>query len=340
MTRRLLFLLTATVAACSDSGSKIGAPQIPPELVEYQAAHPETTQPDTVPAETSAPDRSEMDTILDRHRLPGRDARFQPEVYGELPDFDGPASLFECDLIVGESQYTGPCYGIGDDGGGITVWVPGEGAFFGDVRMAIAGPDGGNWDRGRGFTMTRSQDEAEYSSLRRTSLGLAECWKGEDFRLCTKEHDNGEAEMSPGDMDLLSSMQKAQEHAAIVMDRHRIESHNVLFEDSVYSELPPAAAHNGARLVRCNVSSVGEYYNGPCHYLSEPDGGFSLTRPDGGDLSPNVPLIALAKTGDTTGEVRGLTRDGINSRWGEAERSEADPACWGNVEFEICANSL
>ena len=64
------------------------------------------------------------------------------------------------------------------------------------------------------------------------------------------------------------------------------------------------------------------------------------STPDGGDLSPGVPLLTLAKTGDTTGEVRDLTANSINSRWGGAELSEADLACWSNIESEICASSL
>ena len=154
------------------------------------------------------------------------------------------------------------------------------------------------------------------------------------------ERDGGETEISDGSIALMDSIREAEQQAAAVMARHRIESPNTLFEDAVYSELPPYAEHNGARLVRCSVSSTDGYYNGPCHFLSEPGGGVSLARPDGGDLSPGMSLISLAKTGDTTGEVRGLTTDGISSRWSEAERSTADPACWGNSEFEICANSL
>ena len=36
-------------------------------------------------------------------------------------------------------------------------------------------------------------------------------------------------------------------------------------------------------------------------------------------------------------EVRGLTTDGINSRWGEARRSKVDKACWLGSDFSICA---
>ena len=66
----------------------------------------------------------------------------------------------------------------------------------------------------------------------------------------------------------------------------------------------------------------------------------TLSTPDSGDLSPVVPLLILAETGATTGEVSGLTTNGISSRWGEAEWSEAAPACWSNIESEICASSL
>ena len=36
-------------------------------------------------------------------------------------------------------------------------------------------------------------------------------------------------------------------------------------------------------------------------------------------------------------EVRGLTTAGINSRWGEARRSNSDRACWVGGDFTICA---
>ncbi len=75
-------------------------------------------------------------------------------------------------------------------------------------------------------------------------------------------------------------------------------------------------------------------------FLAEGGGGFSLYRPDGGPLSEGVTLVTLAKTGETSGEVRGLTMDGINSRWGAADRSEADPACWTGSDFEVCAYGL
>jgi hypothetical protein len=36
-------------------------------------------------------------------------------------------------------------------------------------------------------------------------------------------------------------------------------------------------------------------------------------------------------------EVRGLTRAGINSRWGSAQRSKRDRACWRGSDFWVCA---
>jgi hypothetical protein len=37
-------------------------------------------------------------------------------------------------------------------------------------------------------------------------------------------------------------------------------------------------------------------------------------------------------------EVRGLTVDGINSRWGSARRNVNNPACWDGADFQICAD--
>ena len=36
-------------------------------------------------------------------------------------------------------------------------------------------------------------------------------------------------------------------------------------------------------------------------------------------------------------EVRGLTKDGINSRWGSAKRDLKDKACWKGDDFKVCA---
>ena len=80
-------------------------------------------------------------------------------------------------------------------------------------------------------------------------------------------------------------------------------------------------------------------FDGPCRFLSEGKGGsFSLSALDGhsplyaGMLDVSVTVVASGKA-----EVRGLTAEGINSRWGEARRSKADPACWKGNDFEICA---
>ncbi|BAQ66426.1 hypothetical protein [Geminocystis sp. NIES-3709] len=45
--------------------------------------------------------------------------------------------------------------------------------------------------------------------------------------------------------------------------------------------------------------------------------------------------VAIIKPG--VAEVRGLTTEGINSRWGEAIRSKSDKACWVGDDFTICA---
>jgi hypothetical protein len=54
-------------------------------------------------------------------------------------------------------------------------------------------------------------------------------------------------------------------------------------------------------------------------------------------LSANYRNDTLIRVTRNVNPVRGLTTDGINSRWGTALRSKADPACWKGSDFEICA---
>jgi len=52
-----------------------------------------------------------------------------------------------------------------------------------------------------------------------------------------------------------------------------------------------------------------------------------------------VVLISVTMISPGVAEVRGLTRAGINSRWGEARRSTQDRSCWTGSDFQICARS-
>lgn len=91
-----------------------------------------------------------------------------------------------------------------------------------------------------------------------------------------------------------------------------------------------------ARPARCVVNGAGApAYNGKCEFSAEDRGSFSI-KPIGRDGFNGATVISVSVTLPGVAEVRGLTRDGINSRWGEAERSKTDPACWVGSDFKIC----
>lgn len=92
-----------------------------------------------------------------------------------------------------------------------------------------------------------------------------------------------------------------------------------------------------ARPARCEIRSSVAVYAGKCDFLAEKgNGGFSIT-PAGAKYFPDgVSVISVYKNGSSKAEVRGLTRDGVNSRWGPSTRSTRDPACWEGVDFSIC----
>ncbi len=65
------------------------------------------------------------------------------------------------------------------------------------------------------------------------------------------------------------------------------------------------------------------------------NGSFSIRAKSG--LIDNRESIQVYIIKPGVAEVRGLTTDGINSRWGEARRSNSDKACWVGDDFTICA---
>ena len=54
-------------------------------------------------------------------------------------------------------------------------------------------------------------------------------------------------------------------------------------------------------------------------------------------LIANRESISVNITQPGIAQVYGLTTAGINSRWGEARRSNSDKACWVGSDFTICA---
>ncbi|MGD9542788.1 MAG: hypothetical protein AB7F41_08975 [Methylocystis sp.] len=91
-----------------------------------------------------------------------------------------------------------------------------------------------------------------------------------------------------------------------------------------------------ARPARCVVIGNGApAYKGACDFSAEVGGSFSIA-PIGKGAFGGATSISVSIISPGVAEVRGLTRDGINSRWGEAKRSKADPACWIGSDFKIC----
>jgi hypothetical protein len=92
-----------------------------------------------------------------------------------------------------------------------------------------------------------------------------------------------------------------------------------------------------ARPARCVITSPGAAYRGKCDFTAMPgNGGFGVSPIGRTYFFNGIAPISVVKTSTNAAEVRGLTRDGINSRWGEAARSKRDPACWDGDDFKIC----
>lgn len=93
------------------------------------------------------------------------------------------------------------------------------------------------------------------------------------------------------------------------------------------------------KVVRCQVDSGGNPdFKGQCLFMSEKGGSFSLRN-----INKSKPIIEgvtdinVYILDKDVADVRGLTIDGINSRWGDAHRSTKDKACWVGTDFKVCA---
>jgi hypothetical protein len=96
-----------------------------------------------------------------------------------------------------------------------------------------------------------------------------------------------------------------------------------------------------ARDAQCKILQ-GEkvVYKGICDFRADgANGSFALlSKGKNGNLFRQVSVVSVAVTSPGVAEVRGLTNNGINSRWGEAKRSTLDAACWAGTDFRICVN--
>jgi len=98
------------------------------------------------------------------------------------------------------------------------------------------------------------------------------------------------------------------------------------------------AAPLSARDAKCLIETPEETFHDTCDFKAGPKGSFSLTSsPSVGHFLSSASIVSVSIYGPGKADVRGLTRDGINSRWGEANRSVQDGACWRGADFRICA---
>lgn len=98
-----------------------------------------------------------------------------------------------------------------------------------------------------------------------------------------------------------------------------------------------AAAPAAPRAARCAITGGAETpYSGPCLFAPEKGGSFTVTPVRRRTFMGDVTSVSVYVLGSGAAEVRGLTTDGVNSRWGEARRSRRDRACWEGSDFRVC----
>ena len=98
------------------------------------------------------------------------------------------------------------------------------------------------------------------------------------------------------------------------------------------------AAPASAKTARCVIHSEGGSYRGPCSYSVQRGGTFTVKPIGRRFILPGVMMITVFVDRDGSAQVSGLTGAGINSRWGEATRSNRDSACWTGSDFSVCAH--
>ncbi|WP_338430217.1 hypothetical protein [Synechococcus elongatus] len=102
-----------------------------------------------------------------------------------------------------------------------------------------------------------------------------------------------------------------------------------------------AAATNlpvSAATARCVVRLSGRtVFDNACDFRQFSGNGSFTINAFGNNTIASYSVISVSIVSPGVAEVRGLTFDGINSRWGVAQRSSRDNACWIDDDFQICA---
>jgi hypothetical protein len=98
-----------------------------------------------------------------------------------------------------------------------------------------------------------------------------------------------------------------------------------------------AVAAEPGRAALCILEQNGvTVFAGRCRLQSSSEGGFTVTAVRAQPLLPGITAVSVSPLRPALAEVRGLTLQGVNSRWGRAVRSSEDPACWVGVDFAVC----
>lgn len=100
------------------------------------------------------------------------------------------------------------------------------------------------------------------------------------------------------------------------------------------------SAQGKSKLADCRVESEGKVQvSGKCRFTPDAGGSFTIEHadPKRSIFFGEIMSITVSIVSPGVAEVRGLTRQGVNSRWGEARRMANDRACWQGSDFRICA---
>ena len=88
----------------------------------------------------------------------------------------------------------------------------------------------------------------------------------------------------------------------------------------------------------CEITVRGERFDGPCQFTPDKGGSFDVHMTDRRPIAGATGL-SLDVTARGTGDVRGVTAAGVNSRWGPVTRQADDGACWRGADFTLCVRA-